>query len=289
MLVEDFLQYLLKEKRYSSHTLTGYSGDLEEFTTYCNRYFEESVENANHKIIRSWFAQLLEEDYKPRTIHRKASSLKSFYKYLLQKELLEVNPMALVPLPKLDKQLPKFVDEDDLGRLLDEIPFEDSFEGYRDHLIIELFYQTGIRSSELIDIEVEDLDFSLNQLKVLGKRNKERLIPLTPHILETIKKYLTYRISTGDNNLFITSKSKKLYPKLVYNIVNRNLTKVTTLSQRSPHVLRHSFATHMLNNGAELNSIKEILGHVNLSATQVYTHNSMEKIKSIYKQAHPRA
>jgi integrase/recombinase XerC len=289
MLVEYFLQYLLKEKRYSSHTLTGYRGDLVGFTLYCSRYFEKPIENADHKIIRSWFAQLLEEDYKPRTIHRKASSLKSFYKYLLQKQLLDINPMVLVPLPKLDKQLPKFVDEGDLRKLLDDIPFEDTFEGFRDHLIIELFYQTGIRSSELINLKLENVDFSLDQLKVLGKRNKERLIPLTLQILETIKKYLTYRIPTGDNNLFITRKAKKLYPKLVYNIVNQNLTKVTTLSQKSPHVLRHSFATHMLNHGAELNSIKEILGHVNLSATQVYTHNSMEKIKSIYKQAHPRA
>ena len=289
MLVEDFLQYLLKEKRYSKHTLTGYRGDIEEFRKYSSRYFEEPIEKVNHKIIRSWFAQLLEEGFKPRTIHRKASSLKSFFKYLLQKELLIVNPMVLVPLPKLDKQLPKFVDKCDLRKLLDDIPFEDSFEGVRDHLIIELFYQTGIRSSELINLKVENLDFSLNQLKVFGKRNKERLIPLTVQIIETIKKYLTYRIKGIESNIFVTSKAKKLYPKLVYNIVNKNLAKVTTLSQKSPHVLRHSFATHMLDNGAELNSIKEILGHVNLTATQVYTHNSMEKIKSIYKQAHPRA
>lgn len=289
MLIEDFLQYLLKEKRYSKHTLTGYRGDIEELKKYSFRYFEEPIEKVNHKIIRSWFAQLLEDGSKPRTIHRKASSLKSFFKYLLQKELLIVNPMVLVPLPKLDKQLPKFVDKCDLRKLLDDIPFEDSFEGVRDHLIIELFYQTGIRSSELINLKIENLDFSLNQIKVFGKRNKERLIPLTVQIIETIKKYLTYRIKGIESNIFVTSKSKKLYPKLVYNIVNKNLAKVTTLSQKSPHVLRHSFATHMLDNGAELNSIKEILGHVNLTATQVYTHNSMEKIKSIYKQAHPRA
>lgn len=289
MLVEEFLQYLLKEKRYSKHTLSGYRGDIEDFQIYSLRYFEEPIEKANHKIIRTWFAQLLEDGLKPRTIHRKASSLKSYYKYLLQKELLELNPMLLVPLPKLDKQLPKFVEESDLRKLLDTIPFEDSFEGVRDHLIIELFYQTGIRSSELINLKIEDLDFSLNQLKVCGKRNKERIIPLTNQIIETIKNYLTYRIKANDSNIFVTSKAKKLYPKLVYNIVNKNLSKVTTLSQKSPHVLRHSFATHMLNNGAELNSIKEILGHVNLSATQVYTHNTMEKIKLIYKQAHPRA
>jgi len=289
MFVEEFLQYLLKEKRYSIHTLTGYRGDLEEFVQYCQRYFEEPIQNANHKVIRSWFAQLIEAGFKPRTIHRKASSLKSFYKFLLQRELLDVNPMSLVPLPKLNKQLPKFIEEDNLRRLLDDIPFPLSFEGVRDHLIIEMFYQTGIRSAELVNIKMDSVDYFQQQLKVLGKRNKERFVPLTPQILETIKKYLTYRIPTDINNLFITSKEKKLYPKLVYNIVNTNLNKVTTLSQKSPHVLRHSFATHMLNNGAELNSIKEILGHVNLSATQIYTHNSMEKIKSIYKQAHPRA
>lgn len=289
MLVEDFLTYLTKERRYSLHTLVGYRGDLEEFSQYINRYFEESIQDSNHKIIRSWFAQLIEDGCKPRTIHRKASSLKSFYKYLMQRDLLEINPMDLVPLPKLDRQLPKFVEEKSLRLLLDDISFDDSFEGVRDHLIIELFYQTGIRSSELINLEISSVDFSLEQLKVLGKRNKERVVPLTRQIIETIKKYLTYRISAEVNNLFVTAKAKKLYPKLVYNIVNDNLTKVTTLSQRSPHVLRHSFATHMLNNGAELNSIKELLGHVNLSATQIYTHNSIEKIKSIYKQAHPRA
>ena len=289
MFIENFLEYLLKEKRYSVHTLTAYRRDLEDFTQYCKQCFEEPVQNVNHKVVRSWFAQLIEEGFKPRTVHRKASSLKSFFKFLLQKGVLDVNPMSLVPLPKLNKQLPKFVEEDSLRKLLDEIPFSLNFEGVRDHLIIELFYQTGIRSSELVNIRLENVDFHQKHLKVLGKRNKERFVPLTPKIIETIKKYLTYRIHTDVNNLFITSKAKKLYPKLVYNIVKTNLSKVTTLSQKSPHVLRHSFATHMLNNGAELNSIKEILGHVNLSATQVYTHNSMERIKLIYKQAHPRA
>lgn len=289
MLISEFLRHLEKEKRYSIHTVSGYKGDLEEFEQYCERYFEESIQNVNHKVIRSWFAQLIEEDYKPRTIHRKASSLKSYYKFLIVNGELETNPMTLVPLPKLNKQLPKFVEEVSLRKLLDEIPFPENFEGKRDHLIIELFYLTGIRSSELINLHVTSVDFSLKQLKVLGKRNKERFIPLTDQILETIKKYLTYRNSDEGNHLFVTSKNKQLYPKLVYNIVNKNLAKVTTLTQKSPHVLRHSFATHMLNNGAELNSIKELLGHASLSATQVYTHNSMEKIKSIYKQAHPRA
>jgi integrase/recombinase XerC len=169
------------------------------------------------------------------------------------------------------------------------LEFPDSYEGKRDKLILDLFYQTGIRQSELIELAINKISFSKQQIKVLGKRNKERIIPISSYLIETIKEYLSYRQKPSVGNLLLTSGGKKLYPKLVYNIVNKYLSKVTTLSQRSPHVLRHSFATHMLNNGAELNSIKELLGHVNLSATQIYTHNSMEKIKKIYKQAHPRA
>jgi integrase/recombinase XerC len=203
--------------------------------------------------------------------------------------LLEKSPMDLVPLPKLKKNLPKFVDQKSLDVLLNELEFPDNYEGKRDKLIIDLFYQTGIRQSELIELNVNDIDFGQQQIKVLGKRNKERIIPISNSLIETIKEFITYRKTDSVENLMLTAVGQKLYPKLVYKIVNKYLSKVTTLSQRSPHVLRHSFATHMLNNGAELNSIKELLGHINLSATQVYTHNSMEKIKTIYKQAHPRA
>jgi integrase/recombinase XerC len=197
--------------------------------------------------------------------------------------------MDLVTLPKLDKKLPKFVEEKSLEFLLNEFEYSKDFTGIRDKLILDLFYQTGIRQAELINLKILDVNFNEYQIKVLGKRNKERIIPISPKLLETIKAYKAYRKTGVVDNLLLTKSGKKLYPKLVYNIVHKYLTKVTTLSQRSPHVLRHSFATHMLNNGAELNSIKELLGHVNLSATQVYTHNSIEKIKSIYKQAHPRA
>jgi len=197
--------------------------------------------------------------------------------------------MDLVPLPKLKKNLPKFVDEKSLNVLLNELEFPNNYEGKRDKLIMDLFYQTGIRQSELIELTINDVDFSQQQIKVLGKRNKERIIPISSELNETINEFVTYRKTDSVLNLIVTVSGKKIYPKLVYKIVNKYLSKVTTLSQRSPHVLRHSFATHMLNNGAELNSIKELLGHVNLSATQVYTHNSMEKIKTIYKQAHPRA
>ena len=289
MQVDDFLNYIAKEKRYSQHTIKGYKTDLIEFSDYTHRYFDLSIECANHRVVRSWFAQMIEDGFKPRTIHRKSSSLKSFYKFLMVRGLLEKSPMDLVPLPKMDKKLPKFVEEKSLDVLLNELEFPDNFEGKRDKLILDLFYQTGIRQSELIGLTLKDVDFTQQQIKVLGKRNKERIIPVSTHLLETISEYVSYRKARSVANLLLTSGGKKLYPKLVYNIVNKYLSKVTTLSQRSPHVLRHSFATHMLNNGAELNSIKELLGHVNLSATQVYTHNSMEKIKTIYKQAHPRA
>lgn len=289
MHVDEFLNFITKEKRYSEHTYAGYKTDLLEFSNYAHKYFDVSIDLANHKVVRSWFAQMMEEGFKPRSIHRKSSSLKSYFKYLMTKGIVVKSPMDLVPLPKLDKKLPKFVEEKSLNLLLEKLEFSDDFEGKRDKLILDVFYQTGIRQAELIGLTLKDVNFSQNQIKVLGKRNKERIIPVSPKLLETINAYVAYRISGSDENLLLTSSGKKLYPKLVYNIVHKYLSKVTTLSQRSPHVLRHSFATHMLNNGAELNSIKELLGHVNLSATQVYTHNSMEKIKSIYKQAHPRA
>jgi integrase/recombinase XerC len=289
MGIDEFLNYIAKEKRYSPHTIKGYKTDLIEFSDYCHRYFNISIQQVNHKIVRSWFAQMMEEGCEPSTVHRKSSTLKSFFKFLMVNGLLEKSPMDLVPLPKLKKNLPKFVDQKSLDVLLNELEFPDNYEGKRDKLIIDLFYQTGIRQSELIELNVNDIDFGQQQIKVLGKRNKERIIPISNSLIETIKEFITYRKTDSVENLMLTAVGQKLYPKLVYKIVNKYLSKVTTLSQRSPHVLRHSFATHMLNNGAELNSIKELLGHINLSATQVYTHNSMEKIKTIYKQAHPRA
>lgn len=289
MGIDDFLNYIAKEKRYSPHTIKGYKTDLIEFSDYSHRYFGISIQKVNHRIIRSWFSQMMQDGFQPSTIHRKSSTLKSFFKFLMVNGFLEKSPMDLVPLPKLKRSLPKFVDEKSLEVLLNELEFLDNYEGKRDRLIIDLFYQTGVRQSELIGLSMKDIDFCKQQIKVLGKRNKERIIPISTNLIETINEYVTYRKTGSDVNLLVTSAGKKLYPKLVYKIVNKYLSKVTTLSQRSPHVLRHSFATHMLNNGAELNSIKEILGHVSLSATQVYTHNSMEKIKTIYKQAHPRA
>ena len=289
MHVSHFLNFLTKEKRYSQHTIKCYKNDLLEFSNYSHKHFDLSIDLVTHRIVRSWLAKMMEDGYKPRSIHRKSSALKSFYKFLMVKGIVHKSPMDLVILPKLDKNLPKFVEEKSLELLLEELEFSDDFEGKRDKLILDVFYQTGIRQSELIELTLKDISFSQNQIKVLGKRNKERIIPISPKLFETINSYMSYRNSATHENLFLTMSGKKLYPKLVYNIVHKHLSKVTTLYQRSPHVLRHSFATHMLNNGAELNSIKELLGHVNLSATQIYTHTSIEKIKSIYKQAHPRA
>lgn len=289
MHIENFLNFITKEKRYSVHTVTGYKKDLLEFSDYAHKNYELSIELCSHKVIRSWFAQMMEAGFKPRTIHRKSSCLKSFFKFLMTHGFLIKSPMDLVSLPKLDKKLPKFVEEKSLNLLLNEFEYSNDFKGKRDKLILDLFYQTGIRQAELINLKILDINFHEYQIKVLGKRNKERIIPISPKLLETIKHYIAYRMTDTVDNLMLTESGKKLYPKLVYNIVHKYLSKVTTLSQKSPHVLRHSFATHMLNNGAELNSIKELLGHVNLSATQIYTHNSIEKIKSIYKQAHPRA
>jgi integrase/recombinase XerC len=289
MDINGFIEYISKQKRYSYHTVSAYKTDLLDFSDYCHKYFEVSIQKASHREVRSWFSLLIDDGFNPRTIHRKSSSLKSFFRYLINQGVILQSPMDLVPLPKLGSQLPKFVEEKSLDILLNEIEFPQSFEGKRDKLIIDLFYQTGIRKAELINLTIDDVNFHLNQIKVTGKRNKERIIPISYSLNETIKEYLTYRKSSHESNLLITSKGKVLYPKLVYNIVKENLSKVTTLSKKSPHVLRHSFATHMLNNGAELSSIKELLGHVNLAATQIYTHNSLEKLKLIYKQAHPRA
>lgn len=288
MHISDFLAYISKEKRYSDHTVLGYKRDLLDFQLFCQEEFGFALKEVKSKVVRSWFATLMEKELTPRTIRRKSSSLKSFYKFLLKNGELEQSPLEGVPLPKVAKKLPKFVEEKNMNVLLSELSFEDNYKGRMEKLMIELFYHTGIRLSELIGLKVSDINLLENQLKVLGKRNKERIIPFSFALNETIREFMTYRKSNNEY-LFVLENEKRVYSKLIYRIVNKHLNKVTTIKQKSPHVLRHTFATHMLNNGAELNAIKELLGHVNLSATEVYTHNSLEKIKSVYKQAHPRA
>ena len=291
-LIFSFCDYLLHQKRYSPHTIAAYKKDLEQFKQFLLIDFEiEDIKESTSPIIRSWIVHLIEKEISSRTINRKISTLKSFYKYLLKNKEIEISPLLKVVTPKTSKRLPVFIAESDMQNLFNEVAFQNNFEGIRDRLILELFYASGIRLSELVQLNLNSINFKNGTIKVIGKRNKERLIPLGEKTKQQLTDYIKERdtISPTTTTLFLTKKGKKVYPKIVYRIVNQYLSKVTTASKKSPHVLRHTFATHMLNNGAELNAIKEILGHANLSATQVYTHNTIEKLKNIHKQAHPKA
>jgi len=287
-----FCDYLTHQKRYSTHTVTAYQTDLTQFSFFLSDHYDKiSLKEIDSSIIRSWIVSLIEQEISTRTINRKISSLKSFYNYLLKNHLVENNPLKKIVSPKTSKRLPVFISETEMLNLFENQIFEDNFEDKRDQLILELFYATGIRLSELINITLSDVDIINLTLKVLGKRNKERIVPINNNLSIIIQEYLSKRQNDvyHSNFLLLTLKGEKVYEKLVYRIVNRYLSNVTKASKKSPHVLRHTFATHMLNNGADLNSIKEILGHSSLSATQVYTHNTIEKLKNIHKQAHPRA
>ena len=292
--IAQFTNYLQYEKRASSHTIVSYSTDLEQFFKYTQEVFEtDELKSVDSSIIRTWIMTLLEEGISTRSINRKISTLKSFFNYHLRLGHIQKSPMLQVSSPKISKRLPEFVSQEDMELLFSSELFEDSFEGHRDRAILELFYATGMRLSELINIKKKDIDFYENSVKVLGKRNKERVIPFTPTAREVLERYLSLLVQQSASNkncfIFVTLTGKKLYSKAVYNIVRKYLDMVTTIDKRSPHIIRHTFATHLLNNGADINAIKEILGHANLAATQIYTHNSIEKLKSIHKQAHPRA
>ncbi|HEX3008872.1 MAG TPA: tyrosine-type recombinase/integrase [Bacteroidales bacterium] len=294
-VVEQFLQYLKVERRYSQHTIMAYRNDMEQFCAFepINQD-QQNLVSVNSKTIRNWVVSLIENGITNRSVHRKISSLKSFYRYLQRKGLIQINPATRVVIPGVEKRLPEFVPQKSINLFLDNTKgIEENFPVFRDVLIIELFYDTGIRLSELINIQEGDVDFQNLSLKVTGKRNKQRIIPITLALSSALKKFIQvkkeYFKGTGVPYLFVNDKGAKLYPVFVYRLVRRYLSAVTTASKRSPHILRHSFATHMLNNGADINSIKEILGHANLAATQIYTHTTFEKLKEIYKQAHPRA
>ncbi len=290
-----FIEYIKFEKRFSNHTLVAYTNDLIQFNLYLNTVYEiKSIIEVNHTVIRSWVVSLMEQKITPRSVNRKITTLKTFYKFLLRQGIIIENPMLKIQAPKTSKRLPVFVEKEKMDTLLDSIDFGDDFEGQRNKLIIELFYATGIRLTELVNLKQANVDVYHCQLKVLGKRNKERIVPFNTTLKEQIKKYLKAKNVTSDGNwedefLFVSKTGTKLYDKLVYRIVNAYLALITTVDKKSPHVLRHTFATHMLNNGADLNAIKELLGHASLSATQVYTHNTVEKLKNIHKQAHPKA
>jgi len=291
MYLQEFIDYLSYQKRFSVHSITAYQKDLETLWEYANKEGYTTLNELNHLVIRSWLVSMMESGMEARSVNRKISTLKSYYKFLIREGKVELNPMAKIISPKTAKKLPVFVDKTHMENLFDFEVFEPGFEGHRNRMILLLFYQTGMRLSELTGLKKGDIDFSNCQLKVLGKRNKERIIPFTLNFKKELEDYLLAippEYAAG-SYLFAQKNGKKLYPKQVYNLVNAALSHVTTIHKKSPHVLRHTFATHMLNTGADLNAIKEILGHANLSATQVYTHNSIEKLKNVHKLAHPKA
>jgi len=290
--IDDFLKYLQAEKRYASHTIKAYKNDLNQFHAFCQETDHEGMD-LHFKTIRSWVVSLMDSGYSSRTVHRKLSSLSIYCNYLIKEGQLESNPVERVLKPKLSKRVPAFVEEGKLDLLLDEYDFGEGFTGSRNRLVLDLLYQTGMRRSELIGLTIGSINREGKSVKVMGKRGKERIIPVGDELLAAMEKYIVVRAEVvadkpGDH-LIVTEKGRAAYDKLVYRIVNSYLAMVTTLDKKSPHVLRHTFATHMLNRGADLNAIKELLGHANLSATQVYTHNTYKKLKSIYNQAHPRA
>jgi integrase/recombinase XerC len=289
MIADSFIQYLRFERRFSPHTITAYRADLSQFTDYLQKQYEISeIETASHTLIRSWIVHLMQEGITSRSVNRKITVLKTFFKFALKQGKVKSNPMLKITSPKISKRLPVFVDEKAMQRLFNEELFNSEIkEEVRDLLIMELFYSTGMRLSELLKLQAEDFDTYNNTLRVMGKRSKQRILPLTSSLANNLRIFIK---KFNINGFIFTNKNgKPLYAKFVYNLVKTYLTKITTLEKRSPHVLRHTFATHMLNSGADINAVKEILGHSSLAATQVYTHNTIEKLKNIHKQAHPRA
>jgi integrase/recombinase XerC len=287
-MLESFIDYIAIEKRYSEHTCLAYKKDIEQFLEFADCSSSKDLKEIDSRLVRGWIVDLMENDNSARTVNRKLSSLRTYFKWLLKEGEIDTSPMATLQGPKNEKRLPHFAQKNDLEpEKINEL-FDDGFEGIRDRLMLEFFYQTGIRLSELINLK--DSDISEQRIKVLGKRNKERIIPITPYLNELIRTYKSERDSLGNKviNFFVLKNGNKLYPKFVYRKINRYLGEATNLEKKSPHVLRHTFATHMLNNGAGLEVLKELLGHANLSATQVYTHNSFAELTKIYSQSHPR-
>ena len=294
MFISDFTSYLSSEKRYSINTVQAYQRDLEQFFIYVQSSYEiTDIKFVSHIHIRSWLAKLKENDNENRSINRKISTLKSFYKYLLRNEIVASSPMSKIISPKNVKRLPVFVNEQNMQDMLEHNWSEDSdFKTQTDQLIVEILYQTGIRRAELLNIKCSDIDFYNYSIKILGKGNKERILPLMIEMIEQLKTYILLRDEIVKNQhsfLFSIANGKPIYAKYVHKVVKDYLSLSTTISKKSPHVLRHTFATHLLNQGADLNAVKELLGHANLNATQIYTHNTIDKLKEIHKKAHPKA
>ena len=292
-MTDSFLDYLRFEKNYSEKTIVSYGIDLTKFEEYFKGKDEKvDFTTVDADLVRGWVMNLMENGYTSASVNRKLSSLRSFYRFLLKKGVIEEDPMLKIIGPKNKKPLPVFLKEREMDRLLDDVPFKEDFTGCRDRMVLEMFYATGMRLSELIGLDDKDVDFSASLLKVTGKRNKQRLIPFGDELKELMLEYINVRneaIPERSKAFFIKEDGGRLYKNLVYNLVKRNLSKVATLKKRSPHVLRHTFATTMLNNDAELGAVKELLGHESIATTEIYTHATFEELKKVYKQAHPRA
>ena len=293
MRIQKFIDYLLLEKKYSPQTVVAYQKDIEAFQLFLTHEFTDTeVSKANYSQIRSWIVQLVDRTISNRTINRKISSLNSYYKFLLKTESINANPLVKHKALKVSKKIQIPFSETEINSVLNNMN-TDTFEDVRDKLIVELFYSTGIRRIELVQLQLKDVDLSQGHIKVLGKRNKERIIPLIPSVIETVETYLQKRTKLDTiidpSILFLTKKGAKVYEMLVYRIITGYFDNISSKVKKSPHILRHSFATHLLNNGADLNAVKELLGHSSLAATQVYTHNSVAELKKVYEKSHPRS
>ena len=293
-MIDSFLRYIQYERRYSVHTVNSYKTDLLQFKSFLTSYGQAiSVQSVDYQHIRSWVISLIDDGIKPSTVNRKIASLKSYYKFLLKRDEIIIDPTQRLQPLKSGKKLPQFIQEQEIQHLLDQYEFADSFSGIRDRLILELLYGTGMRRAELIGLQESDVNLIKQQVKVLGKRNKERIIPLSKSLAELITTYNGKKLNEFpellSKSLLVTDKGKPCYPVFIYRIVVQYLGQYVSLEKRSPHVLRHTFATHLLDKGADLNAVKDLLGHTSLAATQVYTHNSLEKLKRVFEQAHPKA
>ena len=293
LLIEKYIRYLRYEKNYSLHTEISYSEDLSQFVEFLVEHFSDTdIKHVDRDIIRMWIVSMMERKISPRSVNRKLSAVKSFYRYLQKIGEVTVNPASKINGPKVGRPIPAFANSADMEKVLDEENYGDSFESLRDHIIIELFYVTGIRRAELIGLKDVDVDFSSETIQVTGKRNKQRLIPFSDGMKQSLEQYIAVRnkeVGNQSGYLFVKNNGEPLYPMLVHRIVTSNLQQIETLAKVSPHVLRHTFATGMLNNGADINAVKELLGHASLAATEIYTHTSFEELKRIYNKAHPRA
>ena len=294
LFVQQFIDYLVYQKRYSRHTVISYQHDLDCFFHFLEAQFEApQIADIKPTYIRTWLAGLKEQGNSSRTINRKISSLKSFFKYQLRQQVISATPMGTIISPKTSKKLPQYVEKKDMQTLFNYVEFPDHFMGNTERLVLQLFYNTGMRQAELLNLKQTHVDIHNSTVKVFGKGGKERIIPVDNKLMLDIKNYIAKKtlLPWGDDHtfLFVNEKGKKLYAKQVYTMVKKYLSLVTTIDKKSPHILRHSFATHLTNNGADLTAVKELLGHSSLAATQVYTHNGIEKLKDVFKKAHPRA